>query len=149
MGVNYFTDEQVEELRKSPYIKSVTNKYINYTEEFKELFLVDYKNGMVPTLIFQKYGFDTKIFGKQRIHDFTKRVKQQSERVDSFKDTRKGNSGRPQTKDLTVEEKLERAEQKIKILEQENDFLKRVRFINKKQIFQASKTKRQKKNTNS
>ena len=58
MGVNYFTDEQVEELRNNPYVTSVTNKYINYSEEFKELFLVDYQNGMAPILIFQKYGFD-------------------------------------------------------------------------------------------
>lgn len=42
MGVNYFTDEQVEELRNNPYVTSVTNKYINYSEQFKELFLVDY-----------------------------------------------------------------------------------------------------------
>ena len=148
MGINYFTDEQVEELRKNPYVASVTNKYINYTEEFKELFLVDYQNGMVPILIFQKYDFDPKILGSKRRRNFVYQLKKQSERVDSFKDTRKGNSGRPRVKDLTVEEKLERAEQKIKILEQENDFLKRVRFINKKQIFQASKTKPQNKNTN-
>ena len=148
MGVNYFTDEQVEELRKNPYVASVTNKYINYTEEFKELFLVDYQNGVPSILIFQKYGFDPKILGSKRRRNFVYQLKKQSERVDSFKDTRKGNSGRPRVKDLTIEEKLERAEQKIKILEQENDFLKRVRFINKKQIFQASKTKLQNKNTN-
>ena len=148
MGINYFTDEQVEQLRKNPYVKSLTNRYINYTEEFKELFLVDYQGGMLPSLIFRKYGFDPNILGEQRVHAFTERVKIQNERVDSFKDTRKGKSGRPITKDLTPEERLERAEQKIKILKQENDFLKRVRFINKKQIFQKSKTKLQNKNTN-
>ena len=26
MGVNYFTDEQVEELRKNPYVKKVSEK---------------------------------------------------------------------------------------------------------------------------
>ena len=148
MGINYFTDEQVEMLRKNPYVTSVTNKYINYTEEFKELFLIDYQNGMPSTLIFQKYGFDPKVLGERRRNNFVNRIKKQNERIEGFKDTRKSKSGRPQTKELTIEEKLERAEQKIKILSQENDFLKRVRFINKKQIFEQSKTKHQNKNTN-
>ena len=32
MGVNYFSDEQVKELEKNPYVKKV------YRKEFKELF---------------------------------------------------------------------------------------------------------------
>lgn len=148
MGVNYFTDEQVEELRKNPYVTSVTNKYINYTEEFKELFLVDYQNGMAPMLIFQKYGFDPYVLGGDRRRSFIKRIKKESERIEGFKDTRIGKSGRPRTKELTPEEEIARLKLKNKILEQENDFLKRVRFINKKQIFQVSKTKPQNKNSN-
>lgn len=149
MGVNYFTNEQVEELRKNPYVVSVTEKYINYTEEFKQLFLIDYQNGVLPSEIFRKYGFDPKVIGQRRSDNFVYRVKKQSERVEGFKDTRKGNSGRPATKELTPKEEIARLKQKNKILQQENDFLKRVRFINKKQISQASKMKRQEKNTNS
>ena len=148
MGVNYFTDEQIEQLRKNPYVVSMTNKYINYSEEFKELFLVDYRNGMAPRLIFQKYGFDPKVLGDSRVYEFVKRMKKQSERIEGFKDTRKDNSGRPRTKELTPEEEIARLKLKNKILEQENDFLKRVRFINKKQIFEQSKTKLQNKNSN-
>ena len=40
MGVNYFTDEQVVELKKNPYVVSMTNKCINFSEEFKILFLM-------------------------------------------------------------------------------------------------------------
>lgn len=149
MGVNYFTNEQVEELRKNPYVVSVTEKYINYTEEFKQLFLIDYQNGVLPSEIFRKYGFDPKVIGQRRSDNFVYRVKKQSERVEGFKDTRKGNSGRPATKELTPKEEIARLKQKNRILQQENDFLKRVRFINKKQISQASKMKRQEKNTNS
>ena len=39
MGVNYFTDEQVELLKKNKYVKHVSNKSITYTLEFKELFI--------------------------------------------------------------------------------------------------------------
>lgn len=148
MGVNYFTDEQVEELRKNPYVTSVTNKYINYSEEFKELFLVDYQNGLPSFEIFKKYGFDPKVLGRRRRDTFARRIKKQSERIEGFKDTRKSNSGKPRTKELTPEEEIARLKLKNKILSQENDFLKRVRFINKKQILVQSKTKPQNKNSN-
>lgn len=149
MGVNYFTDEQVKELRNNPYVVSATEKYINYTEEFKELFLIDYQNGIFPSEIFRKYGFDPKVIGQRRRDGFVYRLKKQNERIEGFKDTRKGNSGRPSIKDLTPKEEIARLKQKNKILQQENDFLKRVRFINKKQISQASKIKRQEKNISS
>ena len=38
MGKNYFTNEQVEFLRKNKYVKHVSNKGITYSLEFKELF---------------------------------------------------------------------------------------------------------------
>lgn len=143
MGVNYFTDEQVEELRKNPYVKNVSNKAITYEEELKELFLIDYQNGLTPSMIFMKYGFNPKILGQSRIDKFVQRVKQQNIRSERFSDTRKGNSGRPITKELSNEEIIKRLKHQNKILQQENDFLKRIRFINKKQISKASKTKAQ------
>ena len=42
---------------------------------------------------------------------------------------------------LPLEEQLERLKHKNEILQQENDFLKRVRFINRKQIAKQSKNK--------
>ena len=67
------------------------------------------------------------------------RVKQQIERPEGFEDQRKYNSGRPSTKDLTPEEIIERLKQQNEILRQENDFLKRVRYINRKQISKQRK----------
>lgn len=148
MGVNHFTEEQVEQLRVNPYVVSVTEKYINYSEEFKELFLIDYERGMTPSLIFSKYGFDPKVLGIKRRDNFVQRVKAEAQRLDGFKDKRKENSGRPATKELTPEEEIARLKHKNKILQQENDFLKRVRFINKKQLSKLQKIKAQKKDTN-
>ena len=42
MGKNYFTDEQVELLKKNKYVKHVSNKSITYTLEFKNLFISEY-----------------------------------------------------------------------------------------------------------
>ena len=141
MGVNYFSDEQVKELEKNPYVKKVSIKSITYSEEFKELFWIDLQNGMTPGNIFRKYGFDPHMLGSSRTNKFTNRVRKEAAREEGFKDTRSTNSGRPSTKNLTVEEQLERLKQKYKILQQENDFLKRVRFINRKQISKLQKGK--------
>lgn len=148
MGVNKFTAEQIEKLKENPYVESVTDKYINYSEIFKELFWNDYQNGMAPSASFKKYGFDPGILGAKRRNGFVYRIKQEAKRLEGFKDTRKGNSGRPVTKNLTPEEEIARLKHKNKILKQENDFLKRVRFISKKQLSRIQKTNQQEKNTN-
>ena len=141
MGVNYFSDEQVKELEKNPYVKKVSIKSITYSEEFKELFWIDLQNGMMPGNIFRKYGFDPHMLGSSRTLMFTNRVRKEAARVEGFKDTRSTNSGRPLARVLTIEEELERLKQKCEILQQENDFLKRVRFINRKQILKLQKDK--------
>ena len=139
MGANYFTDEQLRLLEENPYVVKASKKSITYSEEFKELYWIDYQNGMQPIEIFKKYGFDPYALGSKRRNNFTNRLKKQAVREAGFKDTRTENSGRPSIKDLSLEEQLERLEHKNKILQQENDFLKRVRFINRKQIAKQSK----------
>ena len=56
-------------------LTKVSNKRIPYAEEFKELFCIDYHNGIQPIEIFKKYGFDPNVLGKQRRVNFTKRIK--------------------------------------------------------------------------
>lgn len=142
MSRHVFTDEQIKELNNNPYVISVTPKYVNYSEEFKKLFLKDYNDGMSPIDIFKKYGLDPDTLGEQRRHNFVKRIKRQSQRLDGFKDMRKVNSGRPRTKDLTSEERIQQLHHKINILKQENDFLKRVRSINRRQLLKMRKDSR-------
>ena len=141
MGVNYFTDEQLRLLEENPYVVKASKKSITYSDEFKELYWIDYQNGMQPIEIFKKYGFDPYALGSRRRDNFTNRLKKQAAREDGFKDTRSKNSGRPSTKELSLEVQLERLKHKNEVLQQENDFLKRVRFINRKQITKKSKNK--------
>ena len=141
MGVNYFTDEQLRLLEENPYVVKASKKSITYSEEFKELYWIDYQNGMQPIEIFKKYGFDPYALGSRRRDNFTNRLKKQAAREDGFKDTRSKNSGRPSNKELSLEVQLERLKHKNEVLQQENDFLKRVRFINRKQITKKSKNK--------
>lgn len=148
MGNRYFTDEEVKLLQSNPYVKKVTKKSIAYSEEFKELFIDDYENGMPPSSIFKKYGFDLNVLGENRRSSFVKRVKKQSKRIEGFKDLRKENTGRPSTKELSESEIIERLKHENKILQQENDFLKRIRFINKKYLSKIQKEQQSGKSTN-
>lgn len=142
MSKHVFTDEQIKELNNNPYVISVTSKYVNYSEEFKKLFLKDYNDGMSPIDIFKKYGLDPDTLGEQRRYNFVMRIKKESQRLDGFKDMRKVNSGRPRTKDVTPEERIQQLNHKIYILKQENDFLKRVRSINRRQLLKMRKDSR-------
>ena len=80
MGVNYFTDQQVAELRKNPYVKNVSNKAITYEEKFKEYFYLEKAKGFTPSQIFEKDGFDIKVVGQSRIIQFSRRIKIQAAR---------------------------------------------------------------------
>ena len=67
--------------------------------------------------------------------------KMESQRLDGFKDMRKENSGRSKTKDMTPDEIIERLQHQNHVLRQENDFLKRVRSINRRQLSKMQKNK--------
>ncbi len=125
MGINYFTDEQIKTLSNNEYVLRVSNKAITYSEEFKELFVFEYENGLTPSMIFSKYGFDPKVIGRKRIQNCSMSWRKQSQRPDGLSDTRKINSGRPRKKELSDEEKIDKLNNKIAILEQENAYLKK------------------------
>jgi transposase-like protein len=125
MGVNYFTNKQLDILRQNPYTKKVSEKAITYTREFKEQFYKEYQLGKLPSKILKDMGIDPKIIGNSRLHNLTSRIKMNESRLEGQEDTRKSNPGRPTTKDLTAEEKVKKLEQKIAYLNQENNFLKK------------------------
>lgn len=126
MGKNYFTEEQQIELQKNPYIKKASAKSITYTKEFKERFEEEYRAGKLPSQILADMGIDHRILGKKRKNSLVARMKLYELRPEGCEDTRRNNTGRPSTKVLTNTEKIERLEQEIAYLNQENEFLKKI-----------------------
>lgn len=147
MGTKYFTDEQLEVLMKNPYVKSASSKAITYTEEFKVYFVAEYEAGKAPSQILRNSGFDLNALGKRRIDTLTRRFKKMSKREDGFSDTRKGSSGRPSTKHLTADEQTARLQHQVKYLKQENEFLKKINFLDRQ--VQWKHKQNQKKNSKS
>jgi len=144
MGKNYFTPEQVEELRKNKYVKHVSEKAITYTEEFKEKFMFEYNAGKTRSQILTEMGFDIKVLGVSRIKNISKSTRNQAKRPEGFKDTRSTESGRPRTKDLTQEELIERQKQEIEILKAKVEFLSLLRRAEREAAWKESKSKKKK-----
>lgn len=106
--------------------KNITNKAITYTDEFKYKLVKeceDYKK--FPQDVFRECGIDPEIVGQRRYEQAAYKWRKQLNSIGEIKDTRKGASGRPLKHELTDKEKLERAEAKIKLLEAENELLKK------------------------
>ena len=146
MGKNYFTPEQVEQLRQNKYVKNVSEKAITYTEEFKEVFLLEYNEGKLPSQILDEMGFDYKVLGERRVSNITQAVKKQSLRPEGFKDTRNDNPnmGRPSTKDLTPEEIIAKLKTEIELLKAKVEFLSDLKRLEREAMWAASKSKKKK-----
>lgn len=146
MGKNYFTPEQVEELRKNKYVKNVSDKAITYTEEFKKVFLLEYNEGKLPSQILTEMGFDYKVLGERRVSNITQAVKKQSLRPEGFKDTRNDNPnmGRPSTKDLTPEEIIAKQKTEIELLKAKVEFLLDLKRLEREAMWAVSKSKKKK-----
>ncbi|MDR1567604.1 MAG: hypothetical protein LBS33_02845 [Streptococcaceae bacterium] len=132
MGVNYFTNEQVDELRCNPYVDNVSTKAITYSEEFKRHFIEENQYGKLPTQIFREAGFNPKVLGKMRINNFARRVRKMNERVEGFTDLRSESSGRPRTKERTIEAENAYLRHQVALQKQQIDVLKKTNSINRK-----------------
>ena len=67
MSEKLFTIEEVKLLSKNKYVKNVTQKGITYTDEFKNIFILQNEKGKLPRQIFEECGFDINIIGMKRV----------------------------------------------------------------------------------
>ena len=59
--------EEIEILKKNPYVQDVSETRIIYTNAFKFRFMKEYMDGKKPKVIFEDAGFDAGILGSKRI----------------------------------------------------------------------------------
>ena len=132
-----FDEEQQKQLRANHWVKSVTEKSISFTEDFKIYFINEYNLGKLPKQIFKDAGFDIIVLGDKRIEQCTARYKRQNKRIEGFHDTRANNSGRRIGKELSIEEENELLKKQNAKLQQELEFLKKMEYLAR----QAKKSK--------
>ena len=132
-----FDEEQQKQLRANHWVKSVTEKSISFTEDFKVYFINEYNVGKLPKQIFKDAGFDINMLGDKRIEQCTARYKSQNKRIEGFHDTRANNSGRRIGKELSIDEENELLKKQNAKLQQELEFLKKMEYLAR----QAKKSK--------
>jgi transposase len=139
---HHFTEHEMRQLEANPYVKQVTDKSITYSPSFKIAAVKAYAEGQKPSDIFLNAGFDLNIIGHQKPKSSLKRwrdVYNTLGEVGLLEEQRgKSSTGRKPTGELSAEEKLKRAEARIKLLVAENDFLKKLDALER----EAAKRKR-------
>ncbi len=124
-----FTDEQVSLLRSNPWVKSVTPKYVSFTKEFMEEFIDLHSKGLTRYEIFESHGLPVDVLGKSSIEHTTKNWIKKANKSIALSDEKKG---RPWTRELTKDEVIARQQAKIEMLQQENDFLRQIRGLERR-----------------
>ena len=131
MTKNYLTLSQQKSLEKNPYVKAVSDKAITYTDEFKQLFIRENEAGKLPRQIFEEAGFDIETIGMTRVQRAGTRWRTayKKQGIMGLEDSRKYSSGRPLERELSLEEKYARLEAKARLLEAENELLKKLDLL--------------------
>lgn len=123
-----FTEPQIHKLSKNKNVLRVSSKSITYNDEFKKLFISESLKGKLPRIIFEENGFDVEVIGMSRIEQAADRWKKayKNNGISGLKDARKQNSVLPSKRKLSDQDKLSKLEARIKFLEAENEFLKKL-----------------------
>lgn len=135
MSKKLFNEKEIKILEKNINVKSVSNKAITYTENFKNEFIIKSNKGVFPRQIFKEAGLSIDILGMKRIEMCAFKWRKIYKQRCSLADTRKGNSGRTLERELSLEEKIAKLEAKNKLLEAENELLKKAELIERGLIF--------------
>ncbi|KGM95000.1 tranposase [Clostridium botulinum D str. CCUG 7971] len=134
MSKKLFTKEEVKILSENKYVKRVNSKGITYTDEFKKIFITENQLNKFPRQIFEECGFDIEILGMQRVTSAGKRWRSDYKNGGAIglQDTRKFNTGRPSEKELSLAEKHAGLEAKVRLLQAENELLKKLDILERR-----------------
>ncbi|WP_257350541.1 HTH domain-containing protein [Pseudalkalibacillus decolorationis] len=141
MSKRIFNEFQRRQLENNPNVSHVSDRAIGYQPAFKVKAVKENLEGKGPKAIFLESGFDLGMIGLDKPNECLKRWRRTYEKYgeEGFLEERrgKGSTGRPSSKALTAEQKLEKAEARIQFLQAENDFLKKLEELER----QAKKKK--------
>ena len=130
MGRTKFTTEQIEQLSANPYTYSVSANHLLFTREFKELFWKEYCGGKSPRTILRACGYDTEMFGSDRISGIQQAIKKEYCIWNCFHDGKRPSKSEPVTSEKSYEAKtLKQLQHEVEYLKQEIEFLKKTYSI--------------------
>lgn len=134
MSRQLFTEEQINQLRKNPYVYSITPARLSFTKEFKELFLASYNKGELPRSILENHGFDIQTLGERRVWSISQHIRDEYKKYGEF---HQGYGIRPSCietpsaddQPLSDKEQIKQLQHRVEYLEQQMEFLKKISSI--------------------
>lgn len=130
MSRKRFTKEEIDILSSNPHVESVTEKYIFYKSEFKELCLKNVSDGTKSLRqTFIDCGFDIDMIGRDRIKNTYCNWRKIAKEGRELQTKHPNSGGRPRVKELSAEELIARKDKEIKRLKEENEFLRQLRRL--------------------
>ena len=142
MKRNKLPPEYVKKLNEHRYVAMATEWKVSYTEEFKRMAYHEYICGKNMREIFIEAGFDIELLGKKRISRFFEHLKEKDKEKSGFKDKRKDKDLQvPLSTEAKMIKRIQDLECRNAYLEQENEFLKKIRDPEEKYDGKAGKRK--------
>ena len=121
---NPLSKQEIEKLRKNPYVASVTANTVRFTEAFKEL-AYEKKSQGIPVMETMRQ------FGASRVEGFSYTLNKKAKQESGFSDRRSENYRRPpKTGEETVEQRIRQLENELAYTRQEVEFLKKLQAAN-------------------
>ena len=128
---NPLSKREVEVLRKNPYVASVTENTVRFTEAFKKLAYDEKHKGVSVSETMRRCGIDPEMLGSSRVDGFTYSLNKKAKEENGFADGRSENYRRPaKTGEETVEQRLRLLENELAYTRQEVEFLKKLQAAN-------------------
>ena len=122
--------EYVKKLQGHPYVLKATQWTVSFTPEFKKMAYDEYCSGKSMRQIFMDAGFDVEVIGNKRLQNFRNKLFEKAEAESGFEDRRKNNSRKEaQSTESQMAKRIRELEHRVTYLEQENDFLKKIRSV--------------------
>lgn len=129
MRHNYFTDEEIEILSKSRWVKNVTKSVVHFNEELEELYVKQIRAGVYPTAFFRDLGL-YEIIGQARVDGYAGKVRRKLEIEEVEKRFEKLET--PEYK--FYQQKLLQKDLTIQTLKKEVELLKKLDYKERKAI---------------
>ena len=84
MSTRLLSREYVKELNEHIYVKSATQRTVNFTAEFKSYAYEELHKGKTIREIFKEAGFDIEKLGQKRLENFQTKVEKLAQRESGF-----------------------------------------------------------------
>ena len=139
-----FTEDEINKLKVNAHVRSVTERTIHFTEDFKRLFYERRKMGVPSQQIFRDCGIDPEVLGQNRMEGFSSMLNKQARRSTGFEDLRFTKLKQETAKQESIEERIKFLEHELTYTRQEVEFLKKLRVADLEVMKQSESKHRQK-----